>query len=440
MKALDRVIGYQKVKEQLLQILDMLNSSERYKKIGAKLPHGVLLYGEPGMGKTLLATSFIEDSGIRCFRNRDNGTSNIRKAFEEAAKEEKAIVFLDDMDKMSRSEWDTETASAIQAGIDSVKDKAVLVIATANDIKKLPDSLKRSGRFDRKIELTVPSRKDARAIVEYYLRKREVDPNANYEDISRMISYSSCADLDKIVNEAAIIAGYKQKSAVGTEDLVEAYLAGEFPIDEWEEKSFDERASACVHEAGHAAISEIIKKGSVGLVSARTHGGLTKRCIAPIRRPQLVLISLAGKASCELFDKGRVAGGCYSDLTNAYAYLEAGIAHNAIDGFNLLRPADSLALSLSESHKSKVEEAVTNDLERYFYLCKDILFKNKDFVLALASELSKKGVLLYSDIQAIRAKHVIVPCEYSEPDDGGDDSLNPEDFERRPIPDKDDIR
>lgn len=436
MSAFDKVIGYRSAKEELSQILDMFKHSEIYKEIGAKLPHGVLLYGAPGMGKTLLATSFIEEAAVKAFsvkgtKGKGAILKDIADAFEKAKQEGKAIIFFDDMDKFSSSQSrdvDDPAFVAIQSGIDSVKGKDILVVATVNNVEKLPSSLKRNGRFDCKLHIGTPGRSDAAKIVEYYLRKRKVDPNANYDDIAKMINYSSCADLDKVVNKGAIIAVYKRKNCVQTEDIVEAYLGDAYDLDDWEEKSLEERRSTSLHEAGHCVVSEIIKKGSVGLVSVRTRDGFTKRCLALTRRPQQVLISLAGKVACELYDKGRVASGCYYDLRTATELIREGLTNSGTNGTTLLYPGDSSVHSLSDAYKDRVIGAVNTELERYLFLCRDILIKNKGFLFAVRDELVEKGTLLHSDIQRIRASFEVTPCECSEKD--GDPSTDKGEPER----------
>ena len=439
MSAFDKVIGYRSAKEELSQILDMFKNSEVYKDMGAKLPHGVLLYGAPGMGKTLLATSFIEEAGVKTYvvkstKGKNAILKDISDAFESAKQDDKAIIFFDDMDKFSSSQGrdvDDPIFVAIQSGIDSVKDKDILVIATVNNIDKLPSSLRRNGRFDCKLRISTPGRKDAAKIVEYYLRKRKVDPNANYDDIAKMINYSSCADLDKVVNKGAIIAAYKRKPCVQTEDIVEAYLGDTYDLDDWEEKSVEERRSTSLHEAGHCVVCEVIKKGSVGLVSVRTRDGFTKRCLALTRRPQQVLISLAGKVACELYDKGRVASGCYYDLKNATQLIKDGLTASGTNGTALLYPGDSSVHSLSDAYKDRVIGAINTELERYLFLVRDILIKNKDFLFALRDELVEKGTLLHSDIQRIRSSFEVTPCEYSEKDEElSDDRGEPERNER----------
>ena len=176
MNAFDKVIGYKATKRELLQLCDMLRNREIYEEMGARLPHGLLLYGDPGLGKTLLARCFVEESGLHTITvRRDKGgdafVDSITQAFAKAKAEAPSIVLLDDMDKFANedtSRCDAPEYVAVQAGIDDVKDAAVFVIATANDIRKLPSSLRRSGRFDRKIGLRAPTASDAEEIIAHY--------------------------------------------------------------------------------------------------------------------------------------------------------------------------------------------------------------------------------------------------------------------------------
>ena len=423
MKPFDKVIGYQKVKDELNQILDMIQNPAIYEEMGANLPHGILFYGDPGMGKTLLATSFIEASGLPVYtvtKNKDEQgiMKDINAAFEEAVKNKQAIVFFDDIDKLcseDRKDADAPCFVTIQSNMDACKDKGVLVVATANKIGKMPKSLLRSGRLDHQFPIEIPEKEDAAAIVEYYLRKRKVDPNANYEDITKMVSYSSCANLDKVINESAVIAARKRKKVVGTEDVVEAYLKDHYRDYGCTKRTPEKQRVASIHEAGHCAVAEVLRKGVVGLVSIHADEGFTQLDTAFIRRGQCVLLSLGGKVACELYESGRVASGCQSDLYKAFALLQKGVEDNAINGVGLLSPREKD--ETSESLKARVENVVASELERYLYLCRDILIKNRDFVLALADELYKKETLLYSDVQRIRASYSITPClEYSEPE------------------------
>ena len=140
-----------------------------------------------------------------------------------------------------------------------------------------------------------------------------------------------------------------------------------------------------IHEAGHCAVAEVLRKGVVGLVSIHADEGFTQLDTPFTRRGQCVLLSLAGKVACELYESGRVASGCQSDLYKAFSLLQSGMEDNAINGVGLLSP--KAIDETSEYLKARVENVVASELERYLYLCRDILIKNRDFVLALADEL-----------------------------------------------------
>lgn len=240
MNAFDKVIGYKATKRELLQLCDMLRNREIYEEMGARLPHGLLLYGDPGLGKTLLARCFVEESGLHTITvRRDKGgdafIDGITQAFASAKTKAPSIVLLDDMDKFANEDdthCDAPEYAAVQAGIDDVKDTGVFVIATANDIRKLPSSLRRSGRFDRKIGLRAPTASDAEEIITHYLKTKRVSDSVNMEDLTRMMRYNSCAELETILNEAAVRAAFARKTGIDMEDMVSVVLKQQYGAQE----------------------------------------------------------------------------------------------------------------------------------------------------------------------------------------------------------------
>ncbi len=240
MNAFDKVIGYKATKRELLQLCDMLRNREIYEEMGARLPHGLLLYGDPGLGKTLLARCFVEESGLHTITvRRDKGgdafIDGITQAFASAKTKAPSIVLLDDMDKFANEDdthCDAPEYAAVQAGIDDVKDAGVFVIATANDIRKLPSSLRRSGRFDRKIGLRAPTASDAEEIITHYLKTKRVSDSVNMEDLTRMMRYNSCAELETILNEAAVRAAFARKTGIDMEDMVSVVLKQQYGAQE----------------------------------------------------------------------------------------------------------------------------------------------------------------------------------------------------------------
>lgn len=276
MNAFDKVIGYKATKRELLQLCDMLRNREIYEEMGARLPHGLLLYGDPGLGKTLLARCFVEESGLHTITvRRDKGgdafIDGITQAFASAKTKAPSIVLLDDMDKFANEDdthCDAPEYAAVQAGIDDVKDAGVFVIATANDIRKLPSSLRRSGRFDRKIGLQAPTASDAEEIIAHYLKTKRVSGSVNMEDLTRMMRYNSCAELETILNEAAVRAAFARKTGIDMEDMVSVVLKQQYDAQEDMPRVSDEVIErVALHEAGHLVVCEALCPGSVGFAS-----------------------------------------------------------------------------------------------------------------------------------------------------------------------------
>lgn len=416
MNAFDKVIGYETIKNELLQICDMIHNRSVYEQMGAKLPQGILLYGDPGLGKTLMAKCFIEESGIRSFvvrRNKgdDDFIANITETFERAKKDAPSIVFLDDMDKFANEDTehrDAEEYVAVQAGIDEVKSCNVFVLATANDIRKLPRSLTRSGRFDRKIKVARPSDKDAVQIIGHYLKDKKVSGEIDPEDLAMMISYSSCADLETILNEAAISAAFARKESVGMDDLVGSVLRMQYDAPDHFIKTSDEDIrKTALHEAGHLVACEVLCPGSVGLASLRTTGrsatsGFIHCCKELPHRDYDALISLAGKAAVELYYSESSAIGCHEDIRRASSYIREAISEDGIRGFGMIDVTEDRFPGTSESMTSRNEAVVQAELERYFFKARDILLKNKAFLEKATAALIEKETLMHSDVRALR--------------------------------------
>ena len=413
--AYDRIIGYDTIKTELMQISDMVRNPDIYRKIGAKLPKGILLYGRPGLGKSLMAKCFLEDCGLKTYTLRRNKASEdfvdeITKAFRDAGKCEPAIIFLDDMDKFANEDEkhrDAEEYVAIQAGIDEVKDKEVLVLATANDIRKMPSSLKRAGRFDRKLEVDVPSEEDAHRIIEHYLAQKSLSDNVNTEDIANMISYNSCAELETIINEAAIYAAYDRKEKVEMEHLVKAVLMMKYkaPADYNKTPGEEERKTAA-HEAGHLVVAEALKPGSVGLVSIRVTGNEHREGFIHVCKDIIgeadIMVSLAGKAAAEMLFPEECAAGCTEDLERAAWNIRNYISKHAGAGLGTLDVSDVQFGENTENYSARNEAVVHAELERYMRMTRSLLYKNRAFLEKTVEELMSKETLLYSDIRRIR--------------------------------------
>ena len=419
MSSFDKVIGYKSIKRELLQICDMILNRAVYTNMGAHLPRGLLLYGDPGLGKTLLAKCFMEEAGLNTVMvRRDKGADafidSITQAFAKAKEQAPAIIFLDDMDKFANEDShhsDAPEYVAVQAGIDDVKETDVFVIATANDISKLPDSLRRSGRFDRKICVQPPTAAEAEAIIAYYLRGRRVSDSVNMEDLAKMMSYRSCAELETLLNEAAAHAAFSRKDSIQMEDMVSTVLKRQYDAPEDIPCVSDEvLKKVTLHEAGHLVVCEALCPGSVGfaslLPSRENHCGGFVHTYATIPNSCEAVVALAGKAAVEMRFAGQIAEGCSSDIKRAINCIREAAAKEGTLGFSLLDVESSKSNGMSESLNARSEAAVQAELERCYNKAKSILSENELFLEKIAEAFIEKKTLLYSDIQRIRSATV----------------------------------
>lgn len=423
MSAFEKVIGYESIKNELMQICDMVHNKERYEALGARMPSGVLLHGDPGIGKTLMAKCFIEECKINTYTLRSNkGTDKfvdeITEVFEKAKKNSPSIIFLDDMDKFANDDEahrDAKEYVAVQAGIDSVKECDVFVIATTNDIRKLPQSLIRPGRFDKTIIMKSPTKEDTQKIIKHYLNNKKLSKNVNFDDLCNMISYHSCADLETIINEAAISAGFAGKESINMDDLIAAVLRLQYNSpDDLMQKEKDEIRKVAFHEAGHLVVSEVIKPGCIGLASIRTRGrsntgGFIHICDDLERRPHNIMAALGGKVATELYYSEACASGCYSDLEKAISLLRDGLTESGTNGVSFLEFGDPF-YNLSDRTFDNREAVVHAELERYIFQTRNILLKNKEFLEKVTDALIEKETLLFSDIKTIRESVTITKC------------------------------
>lgn len=409
MSAFDKIIGYRKEKEELAKLCDMLRNPERYRALGAKLPRGLLISGEPGLGKTLMARCFIEETSWKSYtirRSKPDGdfVRELSRVFQEAAEHTPAIVLLDDMDKFVVEEKSTEEYVAVQAGIDEVAGKDVYVIATANDLDDIPDSLLRAGRFDRKIEVAAPEGKDAEDIIRFYLQGKSLGPTVNLTDVAKMLGGRSCAELETMLNEAAICAGYQGCGYIDMAHIVEVVLRDEYGVREDRNTEGSQlRWQIAYHEAGHAAMLELLQEGSVGIASVRPNrsgrGGFVRACAAPAVYGGDVLIAMAGLAATELKYGIKNAGGA-DDLQKAAAKIRASVNSHGLYGVNLLEPR----WRDSETLLTQQETVTGAEVERCLTMTRTILARNLEFLDTLAGELYEKGTLLNSDVARIRAR------------------------------------
>ena len=426
MKEFDKIIGYEPVKKELKRICDILVNPEKYEKFGVKPSQGLLIYGEPGLGKSLMADCFIKASKRKCFvcrKTKANGdfVDEITKTFEEAKANAPSIILLDDMDKFANEDdrhTDAEEYVAVQSGIDNVKGSDVFVVATANDVYKLPYSLKRTGRFSKKLEIRPPEGKDAENIIKFYLSQKENVGDVDIKEITRLLNSRTCADLETIVNEAGIYAASENKEKIDHSDMVRACLRVLYDAPEAEDALFSEvvekNKMTAYHEAGHIVIAEILEPESVTLASIAVYvGGIagitsfyqTEEYFKSIKyMKNRIKVLLGGKASTEL-EYGEVDVGASNDLNRAFKIAARFYDEYCGFGFdsNLSYNRD-----VSDMQKERHNQRLAQELEKTYLEVKEILVKNRDFLEKVANKLLEKTTLMMSDIQEIKKTCKIV--------------------------------
>lgn len=226
----EKIIGYESTKNILRQILDALKRPELYKSKGASIPRGLLMESAPGLGKSLLASVFIKESGRKSLVFRKTSQENsfldeLRAAFLAAKETAPSILLLEDLNLYveSNSPYAPEWA-CLQACIDDAKSTDLFVIATTNDTKYMPPSLLRPGRFDYTLYLDPPMGKIAERIVSYYLRDKDLAEDVLISDIVKAMPKVSCATLETVMNLAALNSTYQGHEHIYKDDVTDALL------------------------------------------------------------------------------------------------------------------------------------------------------------------------------------------------------------------------
>ena len=422
MKEFEKVIGYEDVKMELERICDLLVNTQKYSMLGVTPPGGLLLHGEPGVGKTTMAKCFIQACGRKtftCRKLKPDGefVNEIKATFDEAATNAPSIVFLDDMDKFAnddRYHRNSEEFVAVQSCIDEVKGKDVFVLATANDLDNLPDSLLRAGRFDKVIAVKNPTGKDAVEIIRYYLGRKNYLAEIDTEEVARILDGRSCAELETVVNEAGIYAGFEGKEKITMDDIVRACMRIIYKAPETLSPAEDEfLEQTAYHEAGHAVVAEVLEEGSVSLVSVCEHGreigGITayyqpdRYFHAKKYMENRVLAVLAGKAATEV-KYGETDVGANSDLHRAFDIVTRFIDNYCSYGFESWEEDNS---SSNDLHVRR-EVQVYTELQRYYQTARKILIQNREFLDKLAGALVERKTLIGKDVREIKKSCKIV--------------------------------
>ena len=274
----DDIAGNDSAKQDLQEVVDFLKHPKKYQELGAKIPKGVLLVGSPGTGKTMLARAVAGEAEVPFFSISGSefvemfvgvGASRVRDLFTKAKKNAPCIIFIDEIDAVGRKRGSgmggghderEQTLNQILVEMDGFDGNAnVIVLAATNRADVLDPALLRPGRFDRRVNITLPERRDREAILKVHFKNKPTDDTVNIDKLAAKTAGSSGADLANMANEAAIIAARNRRKKITNDDLTEAFekvaIGPERKTKVMNEK---ERELTAYHEAGHAIVGHVL--------------------------------------------------------------------------------------------------------------------------------------------------------------------------------------
>lgn len=406
--------------------MDFIKNKKAYEEIGAKLPSGILLYGSPGTGKTLTAKAIATECGYNfinanCSEFSDKyigvASKRIRKLFKTARENTPCIIFMDEIDSIgskrnnSGEGSDNErnnTLNALLAELDGFKEnKDIFILASTNRLDSLDSALTRSGRFDRKINIDLPSKDNRKKIFELYLNKVKKEDGIKIDNLVALTTGSSGADIAKFVNEACIRAIREGRKAINMEDLDTVItedatgLKGTIKLND-----FDKKVTA-LHEVGHAVItrafdkSKEVKKiniipseGSLGYVLSNPKEDRYLFSEEDLRNRIKTL--MAGRVAEEIFF-GKKFTGASNDLQRS-----TDIAINIVNHYGMI---DDMLLVNHKSNDSKVMEYVINILNEEKEIVEKYIKENKDKIESIANTLYEKEELTDSEFEELFNEH-----------------------------------
>ena len=391
------VAGNDEAKESLKEIVDFLKSPDKYNHYGARMPKGIILYGDPGTGKTLLAKAIAGEASVPFYAVSGSdfiqmyvgvGASRIRNLFKKAKAKGKAVIFIDEIDaigkqrsssKNNNSDERDQTLNALLTEMSGFKDSdGIIVIAATNRLDILDEALLRPGRFDRHIEVSLPDINAREKILNLYFKNKPVGDDLNLRTIAQNTSYFSGAKLENLVNESAIIACKLNAPYITMEHVDKAFstvVAGQEKLDRSALKKEELKLTA-YHEVGHALISHLLvpeeKISKVTIIpTSKGAGGYTLTTGDDMAYHNLdylkrkIMVLLGGRAAEEIiFGSEKITTGAYNDLKKTTNMISNMICEYGMGkSMGLIRlselqgvPKDNYSNIILEECKNTIEE------------------------------------------------------------------------------------
>ena len=343
------IAGNENAKQDLYEIVDFLKDPKKYQKMGAKIPSGVLMVGHPGTGKTMLARAVAGEAKVPFFSISGSefmemfvgvGASRVRDLFNKAKKNAPSIIFIDEIDAVGRKRGSgmggghderEQTLNQILVEMDGFeKDTGVIVLAATNRVDVLDPALLRPGRFDRRVEITLPERKDRLAILEVHFKNKPVDNSVDLNALAKKTAGSAGADLANIANEAAILAARNNRKEITNDDLTEAFEKVAIGPERKAKVMSDlDRETTAWHEAGHAVVGHVLPDSDpvhkVTIIPRGQTGGVTwflppedKSYTNIFEYKDILARAMGGRqAEVMIYGESGISTGASSDLRSA---------------------------------------------------------------------------------------------------------------------------
>ncbi|MCX7710520.1 MAG: ATP-dependent zinc metalloprotease FtsH [Clostridia bacterium] len=436
------VAGADEEKEELKEIVEFLKSPKKFVELGARIPKGVLLVGPPGTGKTLLAKAVSGEAGVPFFSISGSdfvemfvgvGASRVRDLFDQAKKNAPCIVFIDEIDAVGRHrgaglggghDEREQTLNQLLVEMDGFGiNEGVIILAATNRPDILDPALLRPGRFDRRVVVGLPDIKGREQILKVHARGKPLGSDVRMEDLARTTPGFTGADLENLLNEAALLAARKNKRQINMEDIKEAT----FKVIMGPEKrsrviNENEKKLTAYHEAGHAIAVKLMsttdKVDRVSIIPAGMAGGYTaykpeedKTYHTKAQLIERILVALGGRAAEELI-LGEVSTGASGDLKTANA-----VARNMITKYGMSEKLgnlifgnenDEVFIGRDFAQARNYSEEVAAEIDREV---KHIIDSSYDKIIgALKDNIDK----LHRVAQALMEKEKLEGAEFEE--------------------------
>ncbi|MFI3305206.1 MAG: ATP-dependent zinc metalloprotease FtsH [Rikenellaceae bacterium] len=432
------VAGLEEAKIEIMEIVDFLKKSDKYKELGAKIPKGALLAGPPGTGKTLLAKAVAGEANVPFLSISGSdfvemfvgvGASRVRDLFEQAKKKSPCILFIDEIDAIGRARGKNagfssndereNTLNQLLTEMDGFQTNAgVIVLAATNRADILDKALMRAGRFDRQIDVGLPDVTEREQIFDVHLRKIKLDPTLDRTFLAKQTPGFSGADIANVCNEAALIAARHDKAQVEKDDFLAAV---DRIIGGMERKnkiiSDDEKRRIAYHEAGHATVSWLLESANplIKVTIIPRGKALGAAWYLPEERQITIrehlmeeMASLMGGRASEQLTFGQISTGALNDLERAtkmaYAmvsYYGMGREVGNLSYFDSTGGEMSFTKPYSESTAQKIDVEAREILSEAYAMAEKILSEKRAEMTQIAELLLEREVIFTEDVERI---------------------------------------